>query len=185
MQFREVGNRVQCLVAVYDPEAKRTRQKMVHSLILHGKNEVPAAADLGFGSDEDRALWVSNIEAYIKEKEQAREARRVAFLPRSIEIDVNMIIADYDSQSRKLTDADYASILSNAQRLIAALSPKTARAPRKAGSGLAGRAGFGDEVKARARELRKTETVARTTEILNQEGYSVSKSWVQKWSADE
>ena len=36
MQFREAGNKIQCLATYYDKEAKRGRQKLVYTLDKYG-----------------------------------------------------------------------------------------------------------------------------------------------------
>lgn len=175
MQFRAVGRKVQCLASIYDPASKRTRQKMVYSLDLYGENAVPEAAALSTGSDEERASWVKEIADYIGSMKTKASDDRVRNAPVSLRYIVDRIIHDHDSQSRILTDDDLRAVKAEAARLLAALAPPKSRTA-------VGRKGVDDSVKERARELRKTETVARTAEILASEGHAVSKSWVQKWA---
>lgn len=175
MQFREVGRKVQCLASVYDPASKRTRQKMVYSLNSYGENAVPKAAALSTGSDEERAVWVGEIADYISNMKAKASEDSMKIAPLSLRYLVDKIINDHNSQSSLLTDEDLKAVRADVTRLLAALAP---RKSRKA----AGRKGVDDSVKERARELRKTETVARTVELLAEEGYAVSKSWVQKWA---
>ena len=49
MQFREAGNKIQCLATYYDKEAKRGRQKLVYTLDKYGAAKLPVAADLENG----------------------------------------------------------------------------------------------------------------------------------------
>lgn len=178
VQFREVGRKVQCLASVYDPESKRTRQKMVFSLNLYGDNAVPDVAALATGTDAERAVWVGEIADYIGSRATKASEERVRSAPLSLKFVVDRIVHDLDSQSRLLTDADIDAVKREAARLVAALAPPAAA---KSSRNAAGRKGVDEAVKERARELRKTETVARTSEILAAEGHAVSKSWVQKW----
>ena len=69
MQFRKVTdtNKVQCLVAQYDTETKRTRQKLLCTLdmtnpIISGDH---MSRYFSFGSTTDKEGYISEIDTYI------------------------------------------------------------------------------------------------------------------------
>ncbi|MRN45385.1 hypothetical protein GJU93_02035 [Brucella sp. 10RB9212] len=69
MQFRKITdtNKVQCLVAHYDTETKRTRQKLLCTLdmtnpIISGDH---MSRYFSFGSKEEKEGYISEIDTYI------------------------------------------------------------------------------------------------------------------------
>lgn len=180
MQFRKVGNKVQCLVSVYDPASKRTRQKMVYSLDTWRKNVAPEPDALSAGTAEQRAVWAQEIAAHMAEGAREEGEARVRGLPLTLRNLVNQVVHDLNSQSSLLTDDARSAMKAEASRLLAALDPKP---ETKGGRNPAGRKGVDDAVKLRAQELRKTMPISQVAATLVEEGHSVSKSWVQKWTS--
>lgn len=92
MQFREVGQRVQCHVAWYDSASKRTRQTMVYSFLAAAPRK-PSAADLrpGIGTDDQRHRWANEIWKEIFERSVRQGTADPASLPQKLN-DVAMTI---------------------------------------------------------------------------------------------
>lgn len=82
MQFREVGQRVQCHVAWYDSASKRSRQTMIYSFLSAAPRK-PAAADLrpGIGTQEQRHAWANEIWREIFNRSVRQGAADPASLP--------------------------------------------------------------------------------------------------------
>lgn len=82
MQFREVGQRVQCLLPWYDPRSKRTRQIMIYSFLAAAPRK-PAATDLrpGIGTQEQRHAWANEIWREIFNRSVRQGAADPASLP--------------------------------------------------------------------------------------------------------
>jgi hypothetical protein len=186
MQFRDMGGRTQCLVAIYDPESKRTRQKLVFSMDKDEVEQVPAPADLSFGSPDQREAWSQEIADFVADRRDRLEKDAIKNAPNDLEMIVDKIVHDHDSQLGILTDEDREKIQAQILRLMAVF-PRNSGLPRGVRSARTGKAvdprGFGEDVKARARELRLTNSIARVSEILTEEGHPVSRSWVQKWTS--
>jgi hypothetical protein len=186
MQFRDMGGRTQCLVAIYDPESKRTRQKLVFSMDKDEVEQVPAPADLSFGSPDQREAWSQEIADFVADRRDRLEKNAIKNAPNDLEMIVDKIVHDHDSQLGILTDEDREKIRAQILR-VAAIFPRNSGLPNARRSDRAGEKadprGFGEDVKERARELRLTHSIAAVADILAEEGHPVSKSWVQKWTS--
>lgn len=88
MQFREVGQRVQCHLPWYDSKSKRTRQIMIYSFLAAAPRK-PAATDLraGLGNQEQRQAWANEIWREIFN----RSVRQGAADPSSLPLKLNDI----------------------------------------------------------------------------------------------
>jgi len=111
MQFRPVGKKIQCLVAVYDPETKRTRQRMVCSIERYGTftKSAPSPDRLAFGSKEERAVWVQEIQEFIDAEKRKDEEDRSSLLPGIIKSNISDLIAAH--QAGNVTNDELASVI--------------------------------------------------------------------------
>lgn len=74
MQFREIGNRVQCYAPWYDAASRRTRQKLVYAFAAGGHFQQPPRPEElrdGIGTTEQRQRWAADIRAEILERNKA------------------------------------------------------------------------------------------------------------------
>jgi len=188
MQFREAGNKIQCLATYYDKEAKRGRQKLVYTLDKYGATKLPVAADLAdFGTAEEREKWAKEIVEFAATSKAEADKNSVIYKVTSLRSAVDVIVEDRNSQTRILTDQHMDQVKEAVLRLLPILGLVGAsRAPRKAtggGKGASDPRAVGEAAVARAKALRgEGKTYAAIAEIMTAEGEKVSKSWVQKWA---
>lgn len=197
MQYRVStnGRRVQCLAAMYDATAKRTRQKLVWTIDLYDSREPrPKPEELAAGTQEQRSAWSAEIAKYLDDRnEQARQntVRSGIAMVNGI---MGKIIADLDSQTPTLSDADRqrvtGMVIAWSEALQIAPPPPAPRkiAERKAPSAATATGedprAFGGELVEQARSLRNNGmSIAAVADKLTAEGHKVSKSWVQKWTS--
>lgn len=185
MQFREAGNKIQCLATYYDKEAKRGRQKLVYTLDKYGAAKPPVAADLAdFGTPEDREKWAKEIVEYATASKAEADKNSVIFKVTALRSAVDVIVSDYNSQTRILTDEHMEQVKAAVLRLLPVLglvggSGKAERV-KKAGDPRAA----GEVAVERAKALRvEGLSIAAVAERMTSEGQPVSKSWVQKWTS--
>lgn len=185
MQFREAGNKIQCLATYYDKEAKRGRQKLVYTLDKYGVAKLPAAADLAdFGTVEEREKWAKEIVEYSTASRAEADKNSVIFKVTSLRSSVDVIVADRNSQTGVLTDDHMEQVKAAVLRLLPVLglvggSGKPEKA-KKAGDPRAA----GEAAVERAKALRgEGLSIAATAERMTSEGQPVSRSWVQKWTS--
>lgn len=185
MQFREAGNKIQCLATYYDKEAKRGRQKLVYTLDKYAAPKPVAAADLAdFGSPEDREKWAKEIVEYASAAKVEADKNNVIFKVTALRSAVDVIITDHNSQTRILTDEHMEQVKAAVLRLLPVLGlvGEAAKAPKakKAGDPRAA----GEAAVERAKALRgEGLSIAAVAERMTSEGQPVSKSWVQKWTS--
>ena len=192
MQYRVSpnGRRVQCLAAIYDSAAKRTRQKLVWTIDLHlqainGSNG-PTPEELSAGTPEQRVAWAKEIADYLADRaEQDTKTRSTRFIP-IVEAGMKAIIDDLASQTPNLSDENRQRVPELVHGWAVGLTPKApprqARPKATAAAGEDPRA-FGDELIKRARSLRNDGlSIAAVADKMTAEGHKVSKSWVQKWT---
>lgn len=98
MQFREVGQRVQCHVAWYDAGSKRTRQTMVYSFLAAAPRK-PSALELrpGFGTPEQRQAWTNEIWMEIFNRAVRQGADDPASLPSKLNDIAMTIIMQFET----------------------------------------------------------------------------------------
>lgn len=191
MQFRVSpnGRRAQCLAAIYDEKAKRTRQKLVWTIDFHQQaiqSGGPASEELSAGTPEQRAAWAKDIADYLTARaEQDTKTRSTRLLP-IVEASMKAIIDDVTSQTPNLSDENRQRVRELVLGWAAALAPKApprqVRPKATAAAGEDPRA-FGGELVERARSLRAEGlSIAAIAEKMTTEGHKVSKSWVQKWT---
>lgn len=189
MQFREAGNKIQCLATYYDKEAKRGRQKLVYTLDKYGTPKLPAAADLAdFGSPEDREKWAKEIVEYASAAKAEADKNSVIFKVTSLRNTVDVIVADHNSQTRILTDEHMSQVKEAVLRLLPVLGLSGASGvTRKASTGGKGAndpRAVGEAAVTRAKALRaEGKSIAAVADLMTAEGHPVSKSWVQKWTS--
>lgn len=185
MQFREAGNKIQCLATYYDKEAKRGRQKLVYTLDKYGTQKLPTAADLAdFGSAEDREKWAKEIVDYATTAKAEADKNSVIFKVTSLRSAIDVIVDDQNSQTRILTDEHMEQVKAAVLRLLPVLglvggSGKVEKVKKAGDPRAAGEAAVG-----RAQALRgEGLSIAAVAERMTAEGQPVSKSWVQKWTS--
>lgn len=185
MQFREAGNKIQCLATYYDKEAKRGRQKLVYTLDKYGAAKLPVAADLAdFGTAEEREKWAKEIVEYSTASRAEADKNSVIFKVTSLRSAVDVIVHDHNSQTRILTDEHMEQVKAAVLRLLPVLGlvggSGKAQKVKKAGDPRA----TGDAAVQRAKELRgQGLSIAAVAERMTTEGTTVSRSWVQKWTS--
>ena len=185
MQFREAGNKIQCLATYYDKEAKRGRQKLVYTLDKYGVAKLPTASDLAdFGTPEDREKWAKEIVEYSTASRAEADKNSVIFKVTSLRSAVDVIVNDHNSQTRILTDEHMEQVKAAVLRLLPVLGligdAQKAPKAKKAGDPRAA----GDAAVERAKALRgEGLSIAAVAERMTSEGQPVSKSWVQKWTS--
>jgi hypothetical protein len=129
MQFRGVGGKIQCLVAIYDPESKRTRQRMVYSYDRYLPVPAPIPGDMSFGDDDQRAAWAQEIGDHISAERARAEAERLGALPRRFGRAVNDVLA---AMSEGSVDGDQVEeIRAHVQRLTAELRKRRRPAAKR------------------------------------------------------
>lgn len=155
MQFREAGNKIQCLATYYDKEAKRGRQKLVYTLDKYGAAKLPVAADLAdFGTAEEREngqrkSWTSRPRRRLRQTKNS-----VIYKVTSLRTAVDVIVADRNSQTSVLTDVHMDQVKEAVLRLLPILGLSGAPGkPAKAKSVGDPRA-VGDAAVERAKALR-------------------------------
>jgi hypothetical protein len=189
MQFREAGNKIQCLATYYDKEAKRGRQKLVYTLDKYGAAKLPVAADLAdFGTAEEREKWAKEIVEYSTASRAEADKNSVIFKVTSLRTAVDVIVADRNSQTGVLTDQHMDQVKEAMLRLLPILGLSGALATtRKAiggGKGASDPRAAGEAAVERAKTLRSEGlSIAAVAERMTSEGQPVSKSWVQKWTS--
>lgn len=128
MQFRGVGGKIQCLVAIYDPESKRTRQRMVYSYDRYLPVPAPLPGDMSFGDDDQRAAWAQEIGDHIFRERTRVEAERLGGLSRRFGRTVNDVLS---AMGEGHIDADQVEeIRTHVQRLTAELRKRRRPAKR-------------------------------------------------------
>lgn len=189
MQFREAGNKIQCLATYYDKEAKRGRQKLVYTLDKYGAPKLPVAADLAdFGTPEDREKWAKEIADYATTAKAEADKNSVIFKVTSLRTAVDVIVADRNSQTGVLTDQHMDQVKEAVLRLLPILglsgASGTAKKATGGGKGASDPRAAGEAAVARARALRgEGKSISAVAETMTAEGQPVSKSWVQKWTS--
>lgn len=185
MQFREAGNKIQCLATYYDKEAKRGRQKLVYTLDKYGAAKLPVAADLAdFGTADEREKWAKEIVEFAATAKAEADKNSVIYKITSLRTAVDVIVADRNSQTSVLTDVHMDQVKEAVLRLLPILGLVGAPGkPAKAKSVGDPRA-VGDAAVERAKALRgEGLSIAAVAERMTSEGQPVSKSWVQKWTS--
>lgn len=155
MQFREAGNKIQCLATYYDKEAKRGRQKLVYTLDKYGAAKLPVAADLAdFGTAEEREKWAKEIVDFAATAKAEADKNSVIYKVTSLRTAVDVIVADRNSQTSVLTDVHMDQVKEAVLRLLPILGLSGAPGkPAKAKSVGDPRA-VGDAAVERAKALR-------------------------------
>lgn len=94
MQFRKVGRRIQILESVYDPAAKRCRQRMIGSLPAYWlPKEVPADLELDEAQRAEVAAWLAERHAA---DAADRTACTVRYAPDRIR-EIALVVAEAES----------------------------------------------------------------------------------------
>jgi len=189
MQFREAGNKIQCLATYYDKEAKRGRQKLVYTLDKYGAAKLPVAADLAdFGTAEEREKWAKEIVDFAATAKAEADKNSVIYKVTSLRTAVDVIVADRNSQTSVLTDVHMDQVKEAVLRLLPILglvgASGTAKKATGGGKGASDPRAAGEVAVARARALRgEGKSISAVAETMTAEGQPVSKSWVQKWTS--
>jgi hypothetical protein len=187
MQYRVSANgrRVQCLAAIYDKAAKRTRQKLIWTVDLFDRDERPTPEELAAGTPEQRATWSAEIAQYLDDRaEKARQNTVKSGIGVATAV-MRKVIEDLNSQTPTLSDDDRQRVRELVRGWAEALAPKTAprqARPKATAATSEDRRAFGEELIERARSLRRDGlSIAAIADKMTAEGHKVSKSWVQKW----
>lgn len=189
MQYRVSANgrRVQCLAAVYDKAAKRTRQKLVWTIDLYDRDEPrPAPEELAAGTPEQREAWAAEIAQHLDDRaEQARQNTVKSGIGVAAAV-MRKVIEDLHSQTPTLSDDDRQRVHDLVREWAEALAPKApprqAR-PKTSTATTGDPRAFGGELIEQARRLRSEGlSIAAVADKLTAEGNKVSRSWVQKWT---
>lgn len=195
MQYRVSANgrRVQCLAAMYDSTAKRTRQKLVWTIDLYDPREPrPTPDELAAGTPEQREAWAAEIAKYLDDRKEKARQNTVRSGIAVVAGIMKKITDDLNSQTPTLSDDDRQRVTAMVRGWTEALhiAPQPARKPAErkapiatATTGEDPRA-FGGELVEHARELRRSGlSIAAVADKMTADGHKVSKSWVQKWTA--
>lgn len=194
MQYRVSANgrRVQCLAAMYDKEAKRTRQKLIWTVDLYDPREPrPTPDELAAGTPEQRAAWSAEIAQYLDDRKEKARQNTVRSGIAVVAGIMKKITEDLNSQTPTLSDDDRQRVTTMVRGWAEALhiAPQPARrksTERKAPSTTetTDPRAFGGELVEQARTLRSSGlSIAAVADKLTTEGHKVSKSWVQKWTS--
>lgn len=181
MQFREVGRRVQCLASQYDPQAKRTRQRMVFSLRRFGPVSRPTPADLRIGDEAQRRRWADEIARFLELKAEKEAAEDAAMLPVRLRLLVDRVVHCHKNQPAKMTDDIRKRLAAELRRLGPVVGIKMTKGRVAMGS-----RSFGPALVARAKKLRNQgKTFDEIAYIMTSKGTKVSRSWAQKHCSRE
>ncbi|GGE25535.1 hypothetical protein GCM10011390_51250 [Aureimonas endophytica] len=190
MQFRRRGERVQCLAPYYDREAKRVRQRMVHSMPFWAASpdHAPALSDLPQdATDEERQQWRGQIVAHLLTRQGIESVQKQERAHTSFERAATNLVDAWPSMSADQRKA-VRGALRRIERVVVPSTRKKADPqpePRPRAGGTPARAPssrtFDGALVARARALRgEGMAMAAIAERMTGEGTPVSKSWVQK-----
>lgn len=194
MQYRVSANgrRVQCLAAMYDKEAKRTRQKLVWTIDLYDSIEPqPAPEELAAGTQEQREAWSAEIAQYLDDRAEKARQNTVRSGIAVVAGIMRKITEDLNSQTPTLSDDDRQRVTAMVRGWVEALHIAPQPAPRKTAARKAPTAtagedprAFGGELVEQARTLRSSGlSIAAVADKLTAQGHKVSRSWVQKWTS--
>lgn len=127
MQFREQGQKIQCVRATYDTEAKRTHQKVVASFTRH-TDSVP---DTGLELLDAKEL--KQLAAWLQDRKEARELAngkdQVSWAPgvlASLARSITLVGVDNDQAAKILASLDEVK-----KAIKKTLDAKTVKPPRK------------------------------------------------------
>lgn len=191
MHFRETDKRIQALASVYDPAKKGPRQVLAWSVSVTeaaaGINVRPKAAELLSGTDEQREKWAEEIGTFMEERSRSMRSHAVIGSMSVIEAMVNMLLQDATSAKPTLSQSDIQRLRTLVHSWSVRLHPRVERiepvSRPKATPGEDPRA-FDKEMVEIAKGYReKGLSIAKTAEVMTEQGNPVSKSWVQKWTS--
>lgn len=118
MQFREVGSRIQCLSAYFDPESKRWRQKLVLSLPRFGLARRRVHTDqFKVGTPEEREQWQEEVNEFLVKQQQAEQAESNQRQARSLVRTVDQMV-EVLSETPDFYPADELRQVRNAMRRL-------------------------------------------------------------------